>query len=172
MTASGRDRQTDKERGHRKGRGFLPLVEGFLPFGRRQAFMVADTVPRYILLVPVLTHNFGKFKLLTPENWLEKASRRFNLGDSVGATAKRADCVELMLLKSRVPYIVKYLIHIPTKQNLTVCSLLHSSSLRRHWWCTLAPEVPGLTSPAVSRIKMDRINHKIAKRWALLATLG
>ena len=34
-----------------------------------------------------------EFKLLTPENWLERASRRFNLGDSICALAKTADCV-------------------------------------------------------------------------------
>ena len=55
--------QTDRQRGgHRKEGGFLPPCEGFLPFGKEQAFMVADTALDTFLLVPVLTHNFGRIQ--------------------------------------------------------------------------------------------------------------
>lgn len=66
--------QTDRQRGgHRKEGGFLPPCEGFLPFGKEQAFMVADTVLDTFCWVPVLTHNFGRIQTSDSENWLEKA---------------------------------------------------------------------------------------------------
>ena len=85
--------QTDKKGDIERKGAFSPTCEGFLPFGRnRRSWWLTQSYIHFCWCLSLPTA-LEEFKLLTPENWLERASRRFNLGDSICALAKTADCV-------------------------------------------------------------------------------